>query len=378
MSTTCSCQDPVICSCNAVLTPADQGRHLEDIIHTAALKIPGITRALKELEIRTVFNDPSLNGVDHMITIGSTHVLIQDKWKETITQQEVSQFITCAERIQTRLTGDNMIYLIWVSKREPTTNSAKMLKERKVSLVCCSVSLEALARCAILQICECLDVDPVSALVSIRSADRPSQMDSSRHESVSQTSCPILTYDETEEGKRDISEMQKTIVEPLVTMLRKVDTAISYDGSMDIHTLWNTTAPKVIADWYNGRFSKIDFTAFLKAVKQICWPTSKKALQSRSLFLYVKLRKFSVDLAVLANNYESKRKAMLTKKSTWAKSLSTLKVVAEPITEAEFKGAAAFCEDYWENRMNFITKKIEKVPAQHIDSAFWSSQCMMY
>ena len=69
---------------------------------------------------------------------------------------------------------------------------------------------------------------------------------------------------------------------------------------------------------------------------------------------------------------------MLTKKSTWAKSLSTLKVVAEPITEAEFKGAAAFCEDYWENRMNFITKKIEKVPAQHIDSAFWSSQCMMY
>jgi hypothetical protein len=51
--------------------------------------------------------------------------------------------------------------------------------------------------------------------------------------------------------------------------------------------------------------------------------------------------------------------------------------VAEPITEAEFKSSATHCEDYWDNRMNRITGKIEKVPAVHIEHAFWTQQCMV-
>jgi hypothetical protein len=187
---------------------ADQGRQLEEIIHAAAQKIPGISRVLRELEIRSFFGDSSLNGVDHMITLGQVHILIQDKWKETTTQQEVSQFITCAERIQSRLEKTDRIYLIWCSKREPTSNSAKMLNERNVTQVCCGVSLEALSRCVILQVCECLSVSPIASLMSIESTVKPVPMGPSRHAAVAvpTTATPaptvvVLPFDETVEGK---------------------------------------------------------------------------------------------------------------------------------------------------------------------------------
>jgi len=88
------------------MSAADNGRELEVIIHNASLHIPDLTKSLREYDIRTHFGDTSLNGVDHMISVGITHCLIQDKWKETIDQQEVSQFILCAQRIKNRIPND--------------------------------------------------------------------------------------------------------------------------------------------------------------------------------------------------------------------------------------------------------------------------------
>jgi len=354
---------------------ADLGRSLEELIHTASLKIPGLTHSLRELEIRSHFSDASLNGVDHWIQVGKLHILIQDKWKESTSQPEVAQFLTCADRIRTRIPADEPIYLIWASKREPTSNAGKILDEHSTTKVCCSINIESLARCVILQVCECLGVDCIDPLRAILNATNAIPMAASKRDAPAAAPI-ILSYDDTEEGKIEIADIKRTI-EILHTMMRRVYTAISYEGSSDVHALWNATTPKTVEDWINGKYSKIDYTAFLKAMKSICCPSAKKPLQSRSLFLYVKLRKLSVDLSTNAITYESKRKSLITKKSIWVKSLSTFKSVAEPITEAEFKSCASHCEDYWENRMNPITRKIEKVPAVHIDTAFWTHQCMI-
>jgi len=354
---------------------ADRGRSLEELIHKASLLIPGVTRSLRELEIRTHFADPSLNGVDHWIQVGTSHILIQDKWKESMSQPEVAQFLTCADRIRSRLPSEEPVYLMWASKHEPTSNAGKLLDEHSAVKVRCSINIESLARCVLLQICECLEVDCVESLRAIPSSKKAVAMGSSKHGPVA-PAVPVLTYDDSEEGKADIAEM-KRMIETIHGTIRRVYTAISYDGNADLHALWNATAPKTVEEWMNGKHSKVDYTAFLKAVRSICCPTSKKPLQSRSLFLYVKLRKLSVELSTLCTPYESKRKSLLSKKSIWGKTLATFKATAEPITEAEFKSSAAHCEDYWENRMNRVTGKIEKVPANHIEHAFWTHQCMV-
>jgi len=364
----CACPDQTICIHNAIINPAEQGRQLEDIIHQAALKIPSITRALKELDIRAHFNDSSLNGVDHMLTFGSTHVLIQDKWKETITQQEVSQFITCAERIQTRLLGENKIYLVWVSKREPTSNSAKILRERNVTLVCCSISLEALARCAILQICECIPISPVEALLSIESSSKPEPMSASRHAA---PIAPPLSFDDSVEGKHEIDAMKHFITSIRNGVLQRAENAMRMEGIADIYTLWSSSMPKSLEDWWSGSLPKIDFNAYLKTIKTICWPTNKKHLPFNSLCYYTKLRKLSVELAPLAQEYEARRKGFLTKKSVWAKALPVLKAAAEPMTDAEFRGAVIHTLDYRQIQPRGFN-------TDHMERAFHTHQCIPY
>jgi hypothetical protein len=360
------------------VTAADQGRRLEDILHAAALKIPGLTRALKELEIRALFSDPSLNGVDHLLSFGSTHVLIQDKWKETTSQQEVSQFITCAERIQTRLTGPTTIYLLWVSKKEPTPNSAKMLRERGVSLVCCGVSLEALARCAILQICECIAISPIQPLLSIESSTKPEPMSASRHAPVAPvpatlvpTSTPVPTFDETAEGKRDIDAMKQFITSIKHGVLQRAENSMHQDGIPDVFTLWQSSMPRSLESWWNGTLTKVDFNAYLKTVKAICWPSPRKQLPFRNLCYYVKMRKLSLDFLSVAQEYETRRKGLLAKKSVWAKALPVLKADAEPITDAEFRGAVKHTSDYKEIHPRGYN-------TDHLERVFYTQQCTAY
>lgn len=152
------------------MNPVQEGFALEDLIYKASLNLPNLIHSKRENEIKTHFVDNSLNGVDHWIQVGNTHIFIQDKWKESMGQQEVSQFINCVNRIKTRL-GDTIkfIRLMWVSKYEPTSNAMKCLKEESVKMVTCDTTIEELARKAIFEICEhfkvnpsvCLDVVPM-------------------------------------------------------------------------------------------------------------------------------------------------------------------------------------------------------------------------
>ena len=149
------------------MNPVQEGFALEEIIHNATLKIPDISKCLRENGIRSHFRDNSLNGVDHWIQHENTHILIQDKWKDNMSQQEVSQFLQCADRIHSRLPSEDNVYLIWATKKQPTTNSLKILQEKGAIIIQCDISIESLARKVILQVNDCFGTDPYLSLNSI-------------------------------------------------------------------------------------------------------------------------------------------------------------------------------------------------------------------
>jgi hypothetical protein len=155
------------------MNPSEQGFLLEEVIYKAVNSFPVLVQNMRETQIKQHFQDNSLNGVDHWIKFGKNNVLIQDKWREDTTQQEVSQFLECSNRLNRRISRDEHIYLLWISKYGPTKNSLASLNERGVEVISCSISVQALARLAILRIAECLDVDPVSALLSIPKDNSP-------------------------------------------------------------------------------------------------------------------------------------------------------------------------------------------------------------
>jgi hypothetical protein len=142
-----------------ILTPAEKGFELEELLYKASLKLPGLTHSFRENELKKHFNDNSLNGIDHWIQIGETHIFIQDKWKQSHNQQEVSQFLNCATRIQLRLGENSKIHLLWVSKVAPTSNSLKMLQERKAHIIIQETSTDDLAKLSIRKILEIVSDD---------------------------------------------------------------------------------------------------------------------------------------------------------------------------------------------------------------------------
>jgi hypothetical protein len=188
----------------ATMSAADNGRELEVIIYNASLHIPDLTKSLREYNIRTHFGDTSLNGVDHMISIGTTHCLIQDKWKETIDQQEVSQFILCAQRIKNRIPNDK-VFLIWASKKAPTANSKAILDEANVQIVTCGIDLQSLALCVILQVCKFFGKDSTRALQSIK---RQVNVEETVKELVKEVINPEL-----EQEARELLKIRKEIAE---------------------------------------------------------------------------------------------------------------------------------------------------------------------
>jgi hypothetical protein len=134
------------------LTSAEKGFELEEILYKASFDIPGVTHSLRENDIKKYFTDTSLNGIDHWIQVGINHIFIQDKWKKSLNQREVSQFLNCVSRIQLLLAEEVKIHLLWVSKCAPTSNSLKMLIERKVHIIIQDSSTEDLAKLSIKKI----------------------------------------------------------------------------------------------------------------------------------------------------------------------------------------------------------------------------------
>jgi hypothetical protein len=139
-----------------VLTPAEKGFQLEDLIYKESLNLPGLTHSFREHDIKRYFADTSLNGIDHWIQVGRTHIFIQDKWKTSLHQKEVSQFLNCVSRIQLRLDESANVYLMWVSKCAPTSNSLKMLLERKTHIIIQDTSTQDLASVTIKNILDIL------------------------------------------------------------------------------------------------------------------------------------------------------------------------------------------------------------------------------
>lgn len=127
------------------MNPIERGIALEKIIYDSVSKIPGITRNLREKDIHLECSDPSLNGVDHWITIDNIHFFIQDKWKDYTPQSEISHFLYCAKRLQSKLPYKTKSYLILASKKEPTKNSKKILEESGAIIINTMISIEALA-----------------------------------------------------------------------------------------------------------------------------------------------------------------------------------------------------------------------------------------
>jgi hypothetical protein len=164
-----------------------------------------------------------MNGVDHWVICGFDNILIQDKWKESVTQHEVTQFLHCVERIKKRCDSDAKFFLIWACKHLPSTYALTTLREAGVSILNCPISIQALARLVVLDVCEWLGIDPTESLKSIvvqkRIREGSASENKSEDPSVPIASAPapsapihvhlspklirqpVVQYDETDAGK---------------------------------------------------------------------------------------------------------------------------------------------------------------------------------
>lgn len=149
------------------MEPRELGNALEGLIHIGANKIPGLTLALRENDIKKWFSDNSLNGVDHWFVRGNTHILCQTKWKDKIEQREIAQFLQCVYRIRSRLPANYDFHLIWITKTYPTANSVKTLHEGGSIIIQCDLNINSLARKVILQLNDYFGTDPSNSLEAI-------------------------------------------------------------------------------------------------------------------------------------------------------------------------------------------------------------------
>lgn len=126
------------------------------------MKAKGLTaRLLTEQDIRDVFGEQSLNGVDHLFEVedASGHVtvfLFQEKWKLVTNQREVSQFLDCCARILTRIPAGrrSKVHRLWVTRSAPSANGEKSLLEGGAYTIQCMTSPSILAQITAQFVCE--------------------------------------------------------------------------------------------------------------------------------------------------------------------------------------------------------------------------------
>lgn len=335
--------------------PVECGRTLEDIVHLASLKIFNI-KSYREYDIRNHFEDPSLNGVDHWLKLENTHILIQDKWRETTSQPEVAQFLQCAQRISSRLPIEDKIYLIWCSKKEPTSFSLAMLLEKNVNIVICGTTIENLARLCMLQVCDCFQIDPIPSLVEIRSFQK----------SIDRSKLIVDMYDDSQD-RRDLN----ISIEKIYKLFKSVYESVE---SEELKSFVSSFIPNS-SDF--TKYGKIDFNFFLKSLKPLCVPTRTKKFSSELYIFYAKIRKLSIQLTILANEYETKRKTF-SKKSSWAKTLCLIKCVPEPISEIEYNSTISHCSDYYidverseDDTMRIVSIAGSKIVNPQLENSFF-------
>ena len=306
-----------------VTDPRKLGFELEELIHTAITALSPSYIVRREQDIRTHFSDQSLNGVDHWITKGGNHYMIQTKWRETTTQPEVTQFLTCVDRIQARFKDNEKVFLIWVCKYPPTKHALVTLNERKVQIISCNLSIQALARNVIDYIASLSFEDPTPAYkvipigASVAEETQAASFTVASPPPIIAISRPAkIEFDDTDEGKALRIDMEKFIETNLIHNIHRLMRNSQYTSHSSNSVIVDTAFPKALKEWTSGQRRKVDFNKLLRDLKSVNYPTSKEPTQLMFLEMYCKMRYISTLLADISLNYTAKYNTLVTKKST--------------------------------------------------------------
>lgn len=327
-------------------TQSELGFELELLIHNSLSIIPEI-KCLREQDIRNYFGDQSFNGVDHWIKYKNNHILIQDKWKENMAQPEISQYLSCVDRIQSRNSQTDNYYLLWVSKKEPTSNSLKCLSERNVNLIICSSSIYSLASLVVLDVCNLLNVDPTESLKKIPSNILLSTICVKNSNQLLLHTKQKVNYEDTDEFKNKKEEILSLINHIHNGLYSKINRIVCSCPNIIPRELYNTEFPKTMDDWQKSKANKLDYNKFLNSLKKICIPSKNKKVYYATYNTYIKLCSISKDLSELTQTYNNLRNELIIKKSTWAKGLLDIKCSYTPYTQEEYKINCIYCDGYW-------------------------------
>jgi hypothetical protein len=340
-------------------TPQEQGFALESLIHDA-LKQYHELECLREQDIRNKYRDQSMNGVDHWIICGNHSILIQDKWKETCSQSDVTQFLTCADRIKNRCPSMKFTFL-WVSKKLPTSHALTTLLERDTLFVTCATSIEDLAHLVVKKVCEKFEIntstasqpttthrimapqlseDPVEEYSPTPSAPPPTRP-------VTRVSnCLNISHDSTIDGNDSIRNLKRIIHKIQIKYFRIIKESL-HDTKIPI--LWQyviNELPESEADWVNGQFAEINYDSFLEQVERCCKPSHSYRCSENDYLFYIRVRRISTQLSPLAQEYNNVRESMLLANSAYAQRLPSLRCRAQPVIYEEYTSLLKYCYDY--------------------------------
>jgi hypothetical protein len=306
-------------------TAAASGFLCEELIHTGCCGLT--THCMREEEIRSHFNDRSLNGVDHWISDGvNKHILVQDKWKETTTQHEVAQFLLCAGRIKERLPTGAEVYLLWASKKDPTTHAVSLLKENAVERIICASSPTNLAYLVVLTVARILEKDPIAGLTKIPVSLPPStpMVGGGAATATATTTTATIT---------ELNLLIKRIQTEFVDKLRNYAMSL---GAYDARAVIDSFLPVSESAWES--FKKIDYNGLLKTLKKLGIPTRTKRSMIRYLNLYMKACYLSTIAGDLVRKYEALRAGN--------KAYPTIKWLPEHYANMDYRAVAPLCSDY--------------------------------
>ena len=341
-------------------TPQQQGFALESLIHDALNQYHEL-ECLREQDIRNKYRDQSMNGVDHWIICGNHSILIQDKWKETCSQSDVTQFLTCADRIKSRCPSMKFT-LLWVSKKLPTSHALTTLLERDTLFVTRATSIEDLAQLVVKKVCEKFEINTSTAsqpntINRIMAPQAPIQLSEDPVEEYSPTpSAPPPTirapnrldvsWDSTIYGIDCIRNL-KRIIHKIQTKHFRIIKESLHDTKIPV--LWQyviNELPESEADWANGQFTEINFDSFIKKVGGCCKPSYSCRCSENDYMFYIRLRGISTQLSPLTQEYNNIRNSMLRANSAYAQRIPSLQCSAYPYTYEEYISLLKKCYDY--------------------------------
>lgn len=320
---------------------ANLGCELENIINEGIKLLPQTTSYTEE-EIRSKYEDHSLNGVDHMVVHKDRVIFIQTKWKKTTRQQEVSQFIDCMNRIQSRDSSlPTKRVAMWVCQKSPTRYALSSLKDINCKIVSCNVSIGMLAKNTILTLCELFEIP--SHISSVIIGSMPSPPSTTELENVRETHVVEhkVSFDETDEGKR-FKETIERLIQQVCNFRYHLTNGSG--GKSDIFNAIESVIPYEISRW--KRSGTIRYHSIVKSLKKMCTPSKKNPCEIQDYVAYIAICGGSVAIARMAEQYTQLRDGAIEKGSAYAKELVKYKCTPCPINEAEFKERAKYCSNY--------------------------------